>query len=147
MGRDPHAGDRRRFLDAVLTFGFVSTAVAVAYPVVRYLVPPASEESSTVSAVAARASALGPNAGIVFKFGNKPGILVRDQAGDLHAFNAVCPHLGCTVQYRPETADIWCACHNAVFDVTGQIVSGPPPRPLERLEVHVRGEDLVVSRG
>lgn len=49
--------------------------------------------------------------------------------------------------YRPETSDIWCACHNAVFDVGGNIVSGPPPRPLERLTVNVSGEDLVVSRG
>jgi cytochrome b6-f complex iron-sulfur subunit len=146
-GGDPKTDDRRRFLDAVLTFGFVSTAVAVAYPVARYLVPPASEEPGAVSAVAAKAAAVGPNSGIVFRFGNKPGILVRDRAGDLHAFDAVCPHLGCTVQYRPETSDIWCACHNAVFDVGGNIVSGPPPRPLERLTVNVSGEDLVVSRG
>ncbi len=144
---DTQNEDRRRFLDAVLTFGFVSTAVAVVYPVARYLVPPASEEPATASAVAGKSTAIAVNSGVVFKFGTKPGIVVRDPRGELHAFSAVCPHLGCTVQYRPDTSDIWCACHNAVFDVEGAIVAGPPPRPLERLTVNVRGGDVVVSRG
>ena len=55
----------------------------------------------------------------------KPGIIVRDQAGEFHAFSAICTHLGCTVQYRPDNADIWCACHNGHYDVTGRNVSGP----------------------
>jgi Rieske Fe-S protein len=140
------AFNRRRFLDSILGAGFVSTLVAVAYPVWRYLVPPVSGEPATQSVVAAQASQVKPNSGLVFKFGSKPGLLVRKPDGELQAFNAVCTHLDCTVQYKPDTSQIWCACHNGTYDLQGNVVSGPPPRPLERLVVNQRGDEVVVSR-
>lgn len=145
------ASPRRRFLDTVLGFGFFSTAVAFVYPVFRYMIPPASGEPSVASVVAARLAALKPNSGIVFKFGEKPGLVVRTADGTLRAFSAVCTHLDCTVQYKADTSQIWCACHNGLYDLGGNVVSGPPPRPLETLTVNVRGEpgneEVVVSRG
>ena len=142
----PGRFDRRRFLDSLLGAGFVSTLVAMAYPVWRFLIPPASGEPATQSVVAAQASQLKPNSGMLFKFGSRPGILIRNQDGELQAFNAVCTHLDCTVQYKADTSQIWCACHNGLYDLSGNVVSGPPPRPLERFVVNQRGEDVVVSR-
>jgi Rieske Fe-S protein len=138
--------NRRRFLDRILGAGFASTVVAIIYPVWRYLIPPASGEPATQSVVAAQASQVKANAGLVFKFGSKPGLLIRTPDGELQAFNAVCTHLQCTVQYKADTAQIWCACHNGMYDLHGNVVSGPPPRPLERLTVNQRGQDIVVSR-
>jgi cytochrome b6-f complex iron-sulfur subunit len=144
------AFDRRKFLDALLTVGFVSTAAAIAYPVTRYLVPPESGEAATNSVVAAKASALKPNSGLIFPFGSKPAIVVRAADGELSAFSAVCTHLECTVQFKADTSQIWCACHNGLYDLAGNVVSGPPPRNLERFTVNLRGEpgaeDVVVSR-
>ena len=142
----PGRFDRRGFLDSLLGVGFVSTLVAMAYPVWRFLIPPASGEPVTQSVVAAQASQVKPNSGMLFKFGSRPGLLVRTQEGELQAFNAVCTHLDCTVQYKADTSQIWCACHNGLYDLSGNVVSGPPPRPLERLVVNQRGEDVVVSR-
>jgi cytochrome b6-f complex iron-sulfur subunit len=138
--------NRRGFLDAILGTGFVSTIVAMAYPVWRYLIPPVSGEPATQSVVAAQASAIKPNSGLIFKFGSKPGLLIRNPDGELAAFSAVCTHLECTVQYKPDTSQLWCACHNGLYDLSGSVVSGPPPRPLERLTVNQRGDDVVVSR-
>lgn len=142
--------DRRTFLDALLTVGFVSTAVAIAYPVSQYLVPPAAGEPETASVVAARAGDLRPNSGKVFKFGNRPGIVVRTTEGDVRAFSAVCTHLDCTVQFKTDTSQLWCACHNGTYDLGGNVVSGPPPRGLEKFVVNLRGEgadaEIVVSR-
>jgi cytochrome b6-f complex iron-sulfur subunit len=138
--------NRRRFLDRLLGVGFVSTIVAMAYPVWRYLIPPASGEPVTQSVVAAQASQLKANTGMLFKFGSRPGLLIRNPDGELQAFNAVCTHLDCTVQYKADTSQIWCACHNGFYDLSGNVVSGPPPRPLERFVVNQRGEDIVVSR-
>lgn len=151
MLRDAEAdAERRAFLDAVLTFGFVSTAIAVVYPVSRYLIPPASGEPATTSVVASRLAETKLNSAVLFKFGSRPGLLVRTSEGELRAFNAVCTHLDCTVQYKTDTSQIWCACHNGMYDLAGNVVSGPPPRPLERLAVNVRGapgqEEIVVSR-
>jgi Rieske Fe-S protein len=143
--------DRRKFLDALLMVGFVSTAAAIAYPVSRFLVPPESGEAATNSAVAMKAAALKPNSGAIFPFGSKPAIVVRSATGELSAFSAVCTHLECTVQFKPETSQIWCACHNGLYDLGGNVISGPPPRGLERFTVNLRGEpgaeDIVVSRG
>ena len=142
--------DRRTFLDALLAVGFVSTAVAIVYPVWRFLVPPVSGEPATASVVAARAAALKPNSAAIFKFGNKPGIVLRTAEGDVRAFSAVCTHLDCTVQFKSDTSQLWCACHNGTYDLAGNVVSGPPPRGLERFVVNVRGEpgneEIVVSR-
>ena len=142
--------DRRGFLDALLAVGFVSTAVAIAYPVSQFLIPPASGEPETASAVAMKANELKPNSGKVFKFGNRPGIVVRTADGDLRAFSAVCTHLDCTVQFKTDTSQLWCACHNGTYDLGGNVVSGPPPRGLEKFVVNVRGEgsdaEIVVSR-
>jgi len=142
--------DRRRFLDALLAVGFVSTAVAIVYPVSRFLIPPASGEPATASASAGKAAALKPNSGQIFKFGSRPGIVVRTADGEVRAFSAVCTHLDCTVQYKPDTAQLWCACHNGTYDLGGNVVSGPPPRGLEKFVVNVRGEgsdaEIVVTR-
>jgi cytochrome b6-f complex iron-sulfur subunit len=147
---DTREFDRRRFLDALLSVGFVSTAAAIAYPVGRYLVPPASGEPATESVVAGRAAALRPNSAAIFKFGSKPGIVIRTADGDVRAFSAVCSHLDCTVQFKSDTSQLWCACHNGTYDLGGNVVSGPPPRGLEKFTVNLRGEgddaEIVVSR-
>src|SRR6185503_5311185 len=68
---------RRRFLDALLTVGFVSTAIAIVYPVGRFLIPPASGEPAVDATVAGRAGMLRPNSAALFKFGTRPGIVLR----------------------------------------------------------------------
>jgi Rieske Fe-S protein len=142
--------NRRGFLDALLAVGFVSTAVAIVYPVSRFLIPPASGEPATASASAGKAAALKPNSARIFKFGSRPGIVVRTADGDVRAFTAVCTHLDCTVQFKQDTAQLWCACHNGTYDLGGNVVSGPPPRALEKFVVNLRGEpgdeEIVVSR-
>ncbi len=141
---------RRSFLDSLLGIGFVSTAISVLYPVWRYMIPPASAEPATDSVVAGKAADFKPNSGAVRKFGSKPAIVIRTAEGDFRAFSAVCTHLECTVQYKPDTSQIWCACHNGLYDLSGGVVSGPPPRPLEAFAVNLRGEpgeeEVVISR-
>lgn len=149
-------GSRRKFLDwllsSTLTSWLLSTSVgglilAILYPAGRYLVPPATAEAATASVrVPLAPQDIPPNAGEIFKFGNRPGIVVRTPAGDLRAFSAVCTHLGCTVQYRPDLRHIWCACHNGHYDLNGINIAGPPPRPLEPYSVNVAADGIVVSK-
>jgi Rieske Fe-S protein len=137
---------RRRFLDYLLGTGVVTTLGAIFYPIIRFMAPPQIVEAMQNSVVAAKVNELPPNSGKIFKFGNKPGILVRTAAGELKAFSAVCTHLDCIVQYRSETKQIWCACHNGQYNLNGQNIGGPPPRPLEEFTVNTRGEEIVVTR-
>ena len=138
---------RKRFLDWLLGTSGGGRALAVLYPVARYLVPPEAAESVTNSVTLALApDDVPPNSGQIFKFGSKPGILVRTPAGELRAFSAQCTHLDCTVQFRDDLSHIWCACHNGHYDLNGRNIAGPPPRPLEEFDVNVLGEQIVVGR-
>jgi len=142
------ASTRRRFINWFLGTSAGAFMVAVLYPVSRYLVPPEVGESTagTVT-LAIKPDDVKPNTGQIFKFGSRPGILVRTAAGELRAFSAVCTHLNCTVQYRPDISHIWCACHNGHYDLNGKNVEGPPPRPLDTFVVNARGNQIVVSKG
>jgi Rieske Fe-S protein len=145
---DAPAKSRRGFVNVLLGTGFGAMMVSVLYPVLRYLIPPKSGEPTTSSVTLSwKPTEIRVNSGRIFRFGSQPGILVRTPAGELRAFGAICTHLNCTVQYREEKQDIWCACHNGVYDLNGKNVSGPPPRPLEAYKTFVKGEQIVVSKG
>jgi len=138
--------DRRRFLTWLTRISGTALGGFLLYPVARYLVPPPTPEAATRRVVAAKKDELAPGESKNFPFGPQPGLLVRTADGGYHAYSAVCTHLGCTVQYRPAGADIWCACHNGRYDLEGNNVDGPPPRPLEVYNVHEEGGDIIVEK-
>lgn len=145
VGQD---SSRRTFINWFLGTSAGAFLVAVLYPVTRYLIPPPAGESTAATVtLQIKLAEVQPNSGQIFKFGNRPGILVRTPAGELRAFTAVCTHLNCTVQYRPDLRHIWCACHNGHFDLNGDNIAGPPPRSLEQYVVNVRGDGIVISKG
>lgn len=136
----------RRFIDFLLGFSLLGLVTSMVYPIIRFMTPPRLDELDAFRVLAAREGELQPNSGKVFRFGNDPAILVRKPSGDYVAFTAICTHLACTVQYRPDFRHIWCACHNGHFDLTGKNISGPPPRPLETYEVKRQGGEIWVLR-
>jgi cytochrome b6-f complex iron-sulfur subunit len=137
---------RRRLVELFLGGGLFASLTSFVYPILRYLVPPPVADLGGDEVIAAKVGDLKPNSGKIFRFGSRPGLLLRIGESEYRAFSATCTHLSCTVQYRTDLHEIWCACHNGMYDLNGRNVSGPPPRPLESYQVHVRGEDLVVSR-
>lgn len=137
---------RRRFVELLLGSGLVATALSFIYPILKYVVPPKLPDLGGDAVVAARISEIKPNEGKIFRFGTKPGLLIQTSSGEFRAMSAVCTHLGCTVQYRGDLHQVWCACHNGMYDINGRNISGPPPRPLEALEVQVRGDEILVRR-
>ena len=137
---------RRRFVEVLLGSGFLATAIAFLYPVLRYLVPPKASDLGSDAVVAGHVGELKPNSGKIFRFGNRPGLLIRTASGEYRAMSAICTHLTCTVQYRDDLREVWCACHNGKYDLNGRNISGPPPRPLEAFEVQVRGDAIFVRR-
>jgi cytochrome b6-f complex iron-sulfur subunit len=137
---------RRSFIDLLLSTSMGATVLSILYPLVQFLIPPALSESQQNNVIAGTAKELKPNSGKIFKFGSRPGILVRTSTGELKAFTAICTHLNCTVQYRDDLQHIWCACHGGLFDLNGINVAGPPPRPLEQYEVNLSGDDIVVFK-
>ena len=77
-------------------------------------------------------------------YAGKPAIVMRDKEG-VTAFSLICTHLGCTVQWREGKQEFYCPCHDGVFDRNGDVVSGPPPMPLEQLQAKIVGDEVVVG--
>lgn len=63
------------------------------------------------------------------------------------AMSNICTHLGCHIRWIAEQNHFFCPCHNGVFDSSGNVVSGPPPRPLTRYDVKVDNGELFVLVG
>jgi Rieske Fe-S protein len=138
--------NRRRFVNLFLGGSIIGTAAALVYPVVRYLIPPRQSEAGAKRVAAAKVGELAPNSAKIFRFGSSPAILVDGADGQLHAFTAVCTHLNCTVRYETDTGTLYCPCHNGRFDLAGNVISGPPPKPLEVYDVEVSGGEIFVSK-
>lgn len=144
--------ERRTLLELGLSACGLAYMGAIGYPIYRYLASP-GEHAGDVEAGAVHELLLAESdlpevgAGLVFRFGARPAILIRHGEHDFVCLDAVCTHMGCTVRYEPEKSRIHCACHGGTFDpATGANVKGPPPRPLERYQVEVRADGVVISR-
>ena len=137
---------RRNFVNLFLGGSLGATIIAFLYPVIRYLLPSKQAEAVIKKINAAKVGELAPNTSRIFKFGTSPGILIHTSDGELKAFSAVCTHLTCTVVYESDTGTLLCPCHNGRFDLRGNVVSGPPPSPLEEYNVEISGEDIIVSK-
>jgi len=127
---------RRDFIDLIIKGGLFTTLAGMVLPALAYLWP-----------VTQRGPALGKEdvgplddipVGGARKviLGGSSLILVRT-ANEVKAFSAICTHLGCIIDWSKEKQEFICPCHAAVFDVNGQVVSGPPPRPLPAHQVNV----------
>lgn len=138
--------DRRKFLNTLLSLGGLGGLISVFYPTLSYLMPPKSAEPKVNSIKAGLSADFPDNTGKIVKFGRQPVILVKTEEGIFKAFSATCTHLDCIVQYKGDTKQIWCACHNGTYDLNGKNVSGPPPKPLEEYDVKVVNEEIVITK-
>ena len=73
--------------------------------------------------------------------------VLTDDGREYVAMSNICTHLGCRVRWIADQQQFFCPCHNAAFDKEGEVVDGPPPRPLDRYEVKVEDDQLYVLGG
>jgi cytochrome b6-f complex iron-sulfur subunit len=133
LEREAPAPSRRSVLDVLLGVGILGWLASVAYPVLRYLRPIAAQGGSGPRRLTREEAAkLERERTLIVRHGSTRILLFEDAEQRLRALEARCTHEGCTVQYVPGDALVWCACHNGRFDFNGQVLSGPPPRPLAR---------------
>lgn len=147
MGQNATTQTRRSFLDLILGSSLFLLLASIFYPVGKYLVPPHIEGPNVNSVDVGPLSDFPKGFSKVVRFGRKPVIVFRQKNGDIKALAATCTHLDCTVQFKKETEQIWCACHNGVYSVQGTNISGPPPRPLAQYQVNIKAENIIVTKG
>jgi cytochrome b6-f complex iron-sulfur subunit len=144
MTPSPEKTPRRTVLDVLLGAGVVGWLGSVIFPVLRYLKPlGAQAQNGPIKLTAEEQAKLEKDRAVIVRAGSAR-IIVLDVEKGLTALSAKCTHEGCTVQYVPGESLIWCACHNGRFDFNGHVLSGPPPRPLEKYACQREADGAVI---
>ncbi|MBI3158733.1 MAG: ubiquinol-cytochrome c reductase iron-sulfur subunit [Chloroflexi bacterium] len=151
---------RRSFLTvATVAIGGVITAI-MGIPAVAYIIGPALKKQSEQEWIpVGRASKveLGVPALFKVKIQRKAGWILNEQelsfyvltedGRDFIAMSNICTHLGCRARWVANEGIFFCPCHNGVFAKDGTVLGGPPPRPLDRVEVKVEDDQLFILGG
>ena len=149
--------NRREFLrKATWAIGGV-ISVAMGIPAVAYIVGPALEKSKLQNWIRLgdiTKVELGTPTLFKAKIERQAGWIITeerlsvyvltDNGRDFAAMSNICTHLACRVRWISEREEFYCPCHNGVFDKEGNVVSGPPPRPLDRYEIKVENNQLFI---
>jgi menaquinol-cytochrome c reductase iron-sulfur subunit len=72
--------------------------------------------------------------------------VLTEDGRDYIAMSNICTHLGCRARWVSDQEQFYCPCHAGVFDREGYVISGPPPRPLDRYEVKVDEGQLFIGQ-
>jgi Rieske Fe-S protein len=134
--------------------------IAMGIPALAYIIGPALQQIETTSWIrVGSASKVELGTPTLFKatIERKTGWTVNqeeisayfltDDGREFIAMSNICTHLGCRVRWIADQEQFFCPCHNAAFDKSGNVVSGPPPRPLDRFEVKVEDDQLFLLGG
>ncbi|KPK13606.1 MAG: hypothetical protein AMJ56_01550 [Anaerolineae bacterium SG8_19] len=138
--------------------GFIT--VAIAFPAIAYILAPAlkrDEAEEWIRLGSASKVELGTPTLFKATIERQTGWIVTeteltfyvltDNGRDYVAMSNTCTHLGCRVRWIEDQQQFFCPCHNAAFDKEGEVLSGPPPRPLDRYTVKVEDDQLYVLGG
>lgn len=71
-----------------------------------------------------------------FQLGGQTLYLVKTEEG-YKVFSGICTHLGCKVKWESYNNRFFCPCHKGVFAAGGEVLAGPPPRPLDEFRVEI----------
>lgn len=70
--------------------------------------------------------------------------VVRQSEGNLSVYSPLCTHLGCAYRWERDREAFFCPCHASVFDIRGEVLSGPAPRPLDTLPTRTERDRLSI---
>ncbi len=137
--------ERRTFLSNLLggaltvgVVGVIGAILAYLFPAERRVFNPARRRMRV-----ARLDEIPIGKGKQVLFDGEP-VWVLHLKGGWMALSAICTHQGCIVQWDEKRLTLSCPCHAGLFDANGNVLAGPPRRPLKRLRVStVQGEIFI----
>lgn len=144
---------RRRTLKSItIAVGSGLMGLAFAIPGVSHVVSPALSKQEPRWVRVAKADEL-PHESmeqVRYSVSRKDGWMTRADerilyvrmGSDPYVLSARCTHLGCNVKWVAAEDRFKCPCHAGIFDRDGKVVSGPPPRDLQRLQAEIRDGDI-----
>ena len=134
---------RRTFLQSSLAILGTISVASFAYPLLRFLAPPSDANKEKKVMLTKKKIPVGTSRVILVN--EKPVIVINQQGKGFVALSKVCTHLGCLVEFDVARNLLICPCHAGTYDLEGNVLSGPPPRPLSKIPLKVEGEQLVIG--
>jgi cytochrome b6-f complex iron-sulfur subunit len=135
--------NRREFLKKVLALLGLTTLASFLYPLFRYFSPPAEEAGAKRLVLSRKEIAVGESKDIIVN--NTPGVLINRPDQGYVALSRVCTHLGCLVDYQKDKKRLLCPCHAGTYDLSGNVISGPPPKPLQQFPIKIEGDSIIIG--
>jgi Rieske Fe-S protein len=80
-----------------------------------------------------------------FVYRNAPAVLINRPDKGFIVLSRTCTHLGCLVEYHHAQLLLICPCHAGTYDLEGNVLSGPPPKPLTAIPFRIEGENIVIG--
>jgi menaquinol-cytochrome c reductase iron-sulfur subunit len=160
VSADAESVGRRGFLKRISGLGALLSAGLVSFPVLRAIFSPTSRRPTADSWVKVADDTALLDIGVPIRVNFVQTVedawvetralngvwLYTDDGDKFKAYNGRCTHLGCSYNYDHEKKTFLCPCHHGQFDPkTGAVLAGPPPRPLDELEVQVRDASVFVK--
>jgi cytochrome b6-f complex iron-sulfur subunit len=136
----PSNPERRDFLTRIGVGACAAAAVGSGLVTLDFLKPKVLFEPSTTFQAGSPADY--PDGTV--RFNKEQKAYVVGCPGGVYALSAVCTHLGCITRFLSDQGVIACPCHGSRFDLEGNVVEGPAPRPLPWLEVQLDPSGLLV---
>jgi len=137
----PQSRTRRQLLKGIV--GAAVAGAAVAYGWTAFLFPTRRGPATRLGKIADFAPGAPPT---LLPDANNALYSVQNRGnGEFLVLSAVCTHQGCSVGWDAAKNQFLCPCHFGRFDTAGQVVNGPPGRPLPALPNHVAGDTLFVD--
>lgn len=135
---------RRRFLSqAVMGFGMLFGIGTLGFRFLQFLLPTRTHKEAETVLIGAE-SRIPVGEAVSMDLGGHKILVLKTEDG-VAAFSRRCTDLGCLVSWNKEREQFICPCHQGTFDRTGLNIAGPPPRPLDRLQIVKRGDQLYVN--
>jgi menaquinol-cytochrome c reductase iron-sulfur subunit len=149
---------RRKFLGWILGIGTVTVGGFLSVPLFRFALHPLTDTTTATGwsdlGTVDELTAITEPKKIVITVNQVDGwrkvileksvYVVKEPDGKLKVLSAICPHLGCSVRYAEAEHQFACPCHKGMFEPTGKLVSGPPPRNLDELDSRIADGKLQV---
>ena len=122
----------------------VAGIASVTYSLFRYYLIP-KPDSDSKGKITIPLGDIGAGNAKFFEYNGSAAVVVTKPDGSVVALSAVCPHLGCIVQWEKDRQDFLCPCHAGYFTPDGEVVSGPPPRALEKLPFSIANGTVIIG--
>ncbi len=144
MAQNEEKQSRREFVTRLGIVGAVIVAIGVFIRnILAYLFPPKKEKTYHKYLVA-KVGEIPKGKAKEITISKKPVFIVN--LGDQYkVFSGICTHLGCIVRWEEQKGRFYCPCHQGIYDKTGKVIGGPPPRPLDEYKVEVENKLVFIK--